>query len=150
MLNRTLNDNPSVHVYETISVYGKNNELQQAKLIDAEFYKNLLLTSNYADEFSKDAQRLSTNKFVNNNSKSLKYCNKNDKAFLATFYNNFGEDNQIIRNSNNNNKYFNDFNFLKQQHQEFQQKETFQNLFLNMNSQNNAKSNNLFLPEAVV
>ena len=97
MLNRTLNDNnPSIHVYETISVYGKNHDLHQAKLVhDADFYNNLILKH----------QNFNTNEPLNrkiqNDQRAFKHNNNNsiqqhDKAYLTTFYNNFEEKTLLI------------------------------------------------------
>ncbi len=119
MLNRTLNENPSVHVYETISVYGKNNDFQQQQqarmtaATELEFYNNLILFPNSCEEFSRDGKRISTKFVCDNNNRSFKQNNnKNDKSFLTTFYNNFNDDeNRIITNSNN----FSDADSFRQQ-----------------------------------
>ena len=140
MLNRTLNDNnPSIHVYETISVYGKNNEIHQAKLVhDVDFFNNLILKQ----QNCIDNEPLSKKIQNDNNLRTFKQNNsiKHDKAYLTTFYNNFEQENQI-KNSKKN-KYSNDI----------QNEQPFQNLFLNVRTQNKLKPNtqNLFLTEAIV
>ena len=139
MLNRTLNDNnPSIHVYETISVYGKNHDLHQAKLVhDADFYNNLILKQ---QNFNINEP---LNKKIQNDQRTFKHNNnsiqQHDKAYLTTFYNNFEENR--MKNSNSN-KYSNDV----------QNEQQFQNLFLNVRTQNKSKPNtqSLFLTEAIV
>lgn len=157
ILNRTLNDNnPSIHVYETISVYGKNNEqhMQQAKIVpDAEFYNNCLLTSNNcigAEQFhTRDGQKtIVPISFMSDHIKTFKKYGDNiqndNKAYLTKFNNHFDEDNRI-KNSKILNRYSNNSqNNLEQQ--------SFQNMFLNVRNPNSFKPNtqNLFLTEAVV